>query len=234
MRTQPGPATARLLLALKHERSSSVIHTAISQSPAAPKHMAEEDPVSPVHDWHSVEEDAGLQRISVGRQAAVSGHHHADCVAGCSAAGFQPTQMFVIKNLDTGLEMRIDDFDRLANIATNEVQVSLCSTTDRSTASQKGSGHCPNHQTLCRTMNPCKRKAVSQRAQKLSSTGEQVAVAPQLAAKIETGSLMPGQGCTAATQFTRKRVSGCAVVVILVRAPNGLRKVMACCSSVLR
>jgi hypothetical protein len=31
--------------------------------------------------------------------------------------------MFVIKNLDTGLEMRIDDFDKLANIATEEVQV---------------------------------------------------------------------------------------------------------------
>ncbi|WIA38459.1 hypothetical protein OEZ86_001782 [Tetradesmus obliquus] len=30
--------------------------------------------------------------------------------------------MFVIKNLDTGLEMRIDDFDKLANIATEEVQ----------------------------------------------------------------------------------------------------------------
>jgi hypothetical protein len=25
--------------------------------------------------------------------------------------------MFVIKNLDTGLEMRVDDFDRLASIA---------------------------------------------------------------------------------------------------------------------
>jgi hypothetical protein len=39
--------------------------------------------------------------------------------------------MFVIKNLDTGLEMRIDDFDKLANIATEEVQVkatSACTT----------------------------------------------------------------------------------------------------------
>lgn len=34
-------------------------------------------------------------------------------------------QMFVIKNLDTGLEMRIDDFDKLANIATEEVQVRI-------------------------------------------------------------------------------------------------------------
>lgn len=34
-------------------------------------------------------------------------------------------QMFVIKNLDTGLEMRIDDFDKLANIATAERQVGL-------------------------------------------------------------------------------------------------------------
>lgn len=42
-----------------------------------------------------------------------------------TAAGFADTsqhtqlQMFVIKNLDTGLEMRIDDFDRLAHIATD-------------------------------------------------------------------------------------------------------------------
>lgn len=28
-------------------------------------------------------------------------------------------QMFVIKNLDTGTQMRIDDFDRLAHIATD-------------------------------------------------------------------------------------------------------------------
>lgn len=30
-----------------------------------------------------------------------------------------PVQMFVIKNLDTGTQMRIDDFDRLAHIATD-------------------------------------------------------------------------------------------------------------------
>ena len=32
-------------------------------------------------------------------------------------------QMFVIKNLDTGLQMRIDDFDKIANLATDERQV---------------------------------------------------------------------------------------------------------------
>lgn len=38
--------------------------------------------------------------------------------------------MFVIKNLDTGLEMRIDDFDRIAHIATDpdpDSQVRHCS-----------------------------------------------------------------------------------------------------------
>jgi hypothetical protein len=32
------------------------------------------------------------------------------------------TQAFVIKNLDTGLEMNIDDFDRLAHIAADEAE----------------------------------------------------------------------------------------------------------------
>jgi hypothetical protein len=41
--------------------------------------------------------------------------------------------MFVIKNLDTGLEMRIDDFDKLANIATEEVQVTVASACSAST-----------------------------------------------------------------------------------------------------
>jgi hypothetical protein len=42
-------------------------------------------------------------------------------------------QMFVIKNLDTGLEMRIDDFDRIAHIATDpdpDTQVLHCITLD--------------------------------------------------------------------------------------------------------
>lgn len=53
----------------------------------------------------------------------VRGPHGTDLPASDSPAADphtpHPVQMFVIKNLDTGTQMRIDDFDRLAHIATD-------------------------------------------------------------------------------------------------------------------
>lgn len=48
-------------------------------------------------------------------------------------------QMFVIKNLDTGLEMRIDDFDRLAHIAADPDPANQVSSTAAAAAAMSAS-----------------------------------------------------------------------------------------------